>query len=692
MSSPSNCQDDAARYPSNTGDFLHGAWPSPLQAADVAAGAVRRTEPRIAGAWAYWVEERPLDHGRGSVVRVRLDEPGAGPVDVAHSAEADIRTAVHEYGGGAWLPFEAADGSHFVLASCMSDHRVRLFDATGAAAPRAVTPEPDIPRGLRYADPALVPAPPGSPGGAGVSPVSVWVRESHDGTGNEPRNELVAIHLDGTVSVVATGADFYSSPRPSPDGSALAYLSWDHPNMPWDHVRLHLVDLDGGMAVPGTDRVLVDGPALSQPAWSPDGELHTVTDVHGWWSIHRVDTETGATESMLGDAAAGGEHGREFGVPAWVFAQATYGWSIDGMLWCTWTSGGVGHLGIIRDGQLEEIPSGFTDFGRLVVTAGGSVVTVAAGWTRRAAVMEIASDGTHRQLSASEPSALEPSDVSVPEPFTFDSNEGRQAHAFFFPPANSAVTAQPDDPPPLMVLSHGGPTGSARSSLDLGIQYWTTRGIAVVDVNYGGSTGYGTAFRNLLRGQWGVVDTQDCIAAALHLAAAGAADSQRLVIKGGSAGGYTTLCALTGSDVFAAGISRYGVADLEALARDTHKFEARYLDGLIGPWPEQADLYRERSPIWRTDQLRTPMIVLQGTEDRVVPQSQSEQVVAALADAGVPHAYLLFEGEGHGFRRGPNIVAALEAELSFLGQVLGFEPAGDIARVEVRGGRQQQPQ
>ncbi len=625
-------------------------------------------------------------------MRVRLNEPGAGPVDVPHSAEADIRTAVHEYGGGAWLPFEAADGNHFVLASCMSDHRVRLFDAAGEAAPRAVTPEPDIPRGLRYADPALVPVPPGSAGGAAVSPVSVWVRESHDDTGNEPRNELVAIRLDGTISVVATGADFYSSPRPSPDGSALAYLSWDHPNMPWDHVRLHLVDLDGGMAVPGTDRVLVDGPALSQPAWSPDGELHTVTDVDGWWSIHHVDTETGATEPVLGNTAAGGEHGREFGVSAWVFAQATYGWSADGTLWCTWTSGGVGHLGIIRDGQLEEAPSGFTDFGRLAVTPGGSVVTVAAGWTRQAAVVEIAPDGSHRQLSASEPSVLDSDDVSVPEAFTFDSDDGCEAHAFFFPPANSAVTAQPDELPPLMVLSHGGPTGSARSSLDLGIQYWTTRGIAVVDVNYGGSTGYGTAFRNLLRGQWGVVDTQDCIAAALHLASEGAVDAQRLVIKGGSAGGYTTLCALTGSDVFAAGISRYGVADLEALARDTHKFEARYLDGLIGPWPEQAGLYRERSPIWRTDQLRTPMIVLQGTEDRVVPQSQSEQLVEALASAAVPHAYLLFEGEGHGFRRGPNIVAALEAELSFLGQVLGFEPAGDIARVEVREGRQQQPQ
>ena len=692
MSSPSPCQGDSAQNPSNSGDSGHGSWPSPLQAADVAAGAVRRIEARVAGGWAYWTEERPLDRGRGAVVRVRLDEPGAGPVDLPRTAEADIRTAVHEYGGGAWLPYEAADGSHFVLASCMSDHRVRLFDATGEVAPRAVTPEPDIPRGLRYADPALVPVPHANLGDSAVDPVSVWVREAHDDTGHEPCNELVTVRLNGTVSVAATGADFYSSPRPSPDGSTLAYLCWDHPNMPWDHTHLHLVDLRDGEPVPGSDRVLCDGPALTQPAWSPDGVLHIVTDIDGWWSIHRVDAETGATEPVLGDAVGGEEPRREFGVPAWVFAQATYGWDRSGRLWCTWMSGGVGHLGIIRDGRLDEVPSGFTDFGRLAVTRGGSAVTVAAGWTRRAAVVEIASDGTHRQLSTSEPSPLEPGDVSVPEAFTFDSDDGRRAYAFFFPPANSTVTAQPADPPPLMVLSHGGPTGSARSSLDLGIQYWTSRGIAVVDVNYGGSTGYGTAFRNLLRGQWGVVDTQDCIAAALHLAAEGAVDAQRLVIKGGSAGGYTTLCALTGSDVFAAGISRYGVADLEALARDTHKFEARYLDGLIGPWPEQADLYRERSPIWRTDQLRTPMIVLQGTEDRVVPQSQSEQVVAALADAGVPHAYLLFEGEGHGFRRGPNIVAALEAELSFLGQVLGFEPAGDIARVEVREGRQRRPQ
>ena len=673
MSSPSHCQDDAIRQPGRSDGFRYGAWPSPLQAADVAAGSVRRSEPRVAGNWAYWVEERPLDQGRGALVRIRLDKPDAQPADLAHTAEADIRTAVHEYGGGAWLPYEAPDGSHFVLASCMSDHRVRLFDVTGQAEPLPVTPEPAAPGGLRYADPALV-----------HDTVSVWVREQHDGSGHEPRNELVSIRLDGNVSVLATGADFYSSPRPSPDSSQLAYLSWDHPNMPWDYTRLCIVDLHDGEAVAGTGRVLVDGPALQQPRWSPDGVLHIVTDIDGWWAIHRVDVETGSTEPVLGDAAASGARDREFGVPAWVFAQATYGWDGSGALWCSSMRGGVGHLGVIRDGQLEAVPTEFTDFGRIATTANGTVVTVAASWTRGTAVVEIARDGTHRQLSSTEPAVLAPGDVSVPRAFTFESSEGREAHAFFFPPVNPAAPAQPGELPPLVVLGHGGPTGSARSSLDLGIQYWTTRGIAVVDVNYGGSTGYGTAYRNLLAGQWGVVDTQDCIAAARHLAAEGAVDPQRLAIKGGSAGGYTTLCALTDSDVFAAGISRYGVADLEALARDTHKFEARYLDGLIGPWPEQSDLYRERSPIWRTDQLRTPMIVLQGTEDRVVPQSQSEQVVAALADAGVPHAYVLFEGEGHGFRRGPNIVAALEAELSFLGQVLGFTPAGDIPRVKLR--------
>ena len=691
MSSPSDCQDEGGQNPRSSGVFPHGAWPSPLRADDVAAGAVRRTETRVAGGWAYWVEERPLERGRGVVVRAPLDEPGAVPADVAHTAEADIRTSVHEYGGGAWLPLIAPDGGHWVLGACMGDQQVRLFDVSGESEPLEVTPPGAVPRGVRYADPALVPMAPSGTADESFDPLTVWVRESHAPGSHEPRNELVAIRLDGTVSVVASGADFCSSPRPSPDGRALAYLSWDHPNMPWDHVRLHLMDLAGGVPVAGTDRVLCDGPALTQPEWSPDGDLHVISDVDGWWSIHRVDRRTGATEPVLPGAGLD-SGGREFGGPAWVFAQAGYGWSGDGAMWCTWMEGGEGHLGLIRDGRLEPVPCEFSDFGRLAVGPQGTAVTVAAGWTRRAAVVEIAADGTHRQLSASEPAVLDGAEISVPRAFSFDSEGGRRAHAFFFPPANATAEAPPGELPPLIVLSHGGPTGSARSSLDLGIQYWTSRGLAVVDVNYGGSTGYGTEYRNLLRGRWGIVDTQDCIAAALHLAAEGAADPERLVIKGGSAGGFTTLCALVGSEVFAAGISRYGVADLEALARDTHKFEARYLDGLIGPWPQEAELYRERSPIWRARELRTPMIVLQGTEDRVVPQNQSEELVDALAGAGVPHAYVLFEGEGHGFRRGPNIVAALEAELSFLGQVLGFEPAGDIAPVEVREGHRQQRQ
>ncbi len=659
----------------------YGAWPSPLTAADVAVGAVRRSEPRVAGGWVYWTEQRPLEDGRGVVVRVPLDELDPAPAEVPHTGSANIRTSVHEYGGGAWLPLIAPDGSHWVLGACMDDQRIRLFDVSGGSEPLAVTPEPATAKGMRYADPALVPIPVDGHQGRGPQSVTAWVRESHDPNSREPRNELVTIELDGQVNVVATGADFYSSPRPSPDGSSLAYLSWDHPNMPWDHVRLHLVDLYKGAPLSDTDRVLCDGPALQQPRWSPEGVLHIVSDMSGWWQICHVDDEVGVMTPVLDDAA---DHRREFGVPPWVFAQDTYGWSDNGELWCTWASGGVGHLGVIRDGRLEEVSSGFTEFGRLTVTHDGAVVTVAANWKSQPAVVKINPDGTHRRLSAEEPTVLDTADVSTPRAFSFDSEGGRQANAFFFPPT-SATTAAPDEElPPLIVLSHGGPTGSARSSLDLAIQYWTSRGIAVVDVNYGGSTGYGTEYRNLLRGSWGIVDTQDCIAAALHLAQSGVVDPGRLVIKGGSAGGFTTLCALVDSDVFAAGISRYGVADLEALASDTHKFEARYLDGLIGPWPQRSDLFRQRSPLWRASELSTPMIVLQGTDDRVVPQNQSHELVKALADSGVPHAYVLFEGEGHGFRRGPNIVAALEAELSFLGQVLGFDPADNITPVEMR--------
>ena len=315
----------------------------------------------------------------------------------------------------------------------------------------------------------------------------------------------------------------------------------------------------------------------------------------------------------------------------------------------------------------------------------GTIVTLAASWTEAPAIVQLDAQGGSTVLSEAEPLPLGPDEISIPELLEFPVDDQLTAHAFFFPARHRDHTAGPDTPPPLLVLSHGGPTGNARSSLDLGIQYWTNRGIGVVDVNYGGSTGYGTDYRNRLRGQWGVVDTRDCVAAAEFLAATGRADSARMAIKGGSAGGYTTLCALVFTDVFAAGISRYGVADLATLATDTHKFESRYLDSMIGPWPEEADLYRERSPIHHTERLATPMIVLQGSEDPVVPPTQAEQLVAALEAAHVPHAYVLYDGESHGFRQAENIANALEQELSFLGQIFGFTPAGDIARASLRG-------
>ncbi len=630
-----------------------GSWPSPLTARDLDAGCVSRAEPRHRAGRAYWAEGRPDEGGR--TVIVTCDLAGGELTDLG-PPEFNTRTLVHEYGGGAWLPTEGG-----VLGARFDDQRLWLTPDDGAT-PEPISPEPAEPRALRYADPADA--------GDGST---IWVHERH--RADTVDNLLVAIGSDGGVTEIATGHDFYAAPSVSPDGTRLAFLAWDHPDMPWDHTLLYVCAREG--ATWGPPRPVLDGPALQQPRWSPDGELHVVSDATGWWNLHRVDLERGTSEPILVMEA-------EFGVPSWVFANRTYDWSPDGSIWCTWIDRGVAHLGRLVDGSLHEVDAGFTEFGRLEALPDGSLLTLAASWTRPAAVVVITVEGDHRQLSRVEPPTLANEDVSTPELVEFPDSEGRACHAFFFPPRNSGCEIPEGELPPLVVLGHGGPTGNARSSFDQGIQYWTSRGIAVVDVNYGGSTGFGTEYRNRLRGRWGVTDTADCTGAAEYLAATGRVDPARLAIKGGSAGGYTTLCALVFGNTFAAGMSRYGVADLETLARDTHKFEARYLDSLVGPWPEDEAIYRARSPIHHTDRLATPMIVLQGADDPVVPPSQSEQLVDALATAGVPHAYVLFDGESHGFRKAENIAAALEAELSFLGQVLGFTPAGDIEPVELR--------
>lgn len=582
---------------------------------------------------------------------------GGGGIEDIGPQDLNTRTLVHEYGGAAWIPTPTG-----VLGSRFDDQRLWLTVDGSEAVP--VTSEPPIPRGVRFADPVEVID----------TGRTIWVSERHHENG-EVTNCLVEIGLTGSVVEIAAGHDFYAAPTVSDDGSMLAFISWDHPNMPWDHTSLWISTSTDGMWA--TPRLVLDGPALQQPRWSPDGDLYVVSDATGFWNIHHVDIPTGRSTPVV-DLAV------EFGVPSWAFGNRTYDWAPDGSIWCTWIDHGVAHLGRIVGGDLGEVEVPFTEYGRIEALPDGRVVALAASWTAPSAVVIIGTDGRHELVSSTDPMELRPDAVSVPELVEFSGSDDRPTHAFFFPPVSTHHHLPAGEHPPLIVMSHGGPTGNARSSLDLGIQYWTSRGIAVADVNYGGSTGFGTEYRNRLRGAWGIVDMVDCTRAATHLAAAGRVDPDRLVIKGGSAGGYTTLCALVFGDDFAAGISRYGVADLETLARDTHKFEARYLDSMIGPWPEAADVYRERSPIHHTDRLSTPMIVLQGSEDPVVPPSQSEQLVDALAAAGVQHTYLLFDGESHGFRRAENIAAALEAELSFLGQILGFEPEGDIDEVELR--------
>lgn len=632
----------------------HGAWPSALQATDLAAGAVRRSEARVHDGFIYWVEGRPAQGGRSVIVR--HDPKTGASVDIGPD-DLDVRTLVHEYGGGAWLPTSAG-----LLAVHLDDQQIWLHPGNGEHAV-AITSEGPEPRSHRYADPVE------DPHGGAV----IWVAERHEH--GMVDNLLVSVEGDGTVTTVASGHDFYSSPAVSPDGDRLAFVTWDHPNMPWDHTLIQVCErVDGRWSSP---RTVVDGPALQQPRWSPDGRLHLISDATGWWTIHEVDPTESDTVPLV-DLPA------EFGLPAWVFANQTYDWCPDGSIWCSWVAGGVGHLGIISEGRLHEIDSGFTEFGRLEALPDGRVATIAASWTRSAAAVIIDRDGRTQELSTREPTPLTDADISVPEAIDFAGADGLETHGLYFPPVNGHVTPPEGELPPLLVVGHGGPTGAARSSLDLGIQYWTSRGIAVVDVNYGGSTGFGTPYRERLRGSWGITDAQDCTAAALYLASSDRADLARLAIKGGSAGGYTTLCALMAGPTFAAGISRYGVADLTSLATDTHKFESRYLDSLVGPWPEARNVYQERSPINHPERLATPMLVLQGSEDPVVPPSQSEALVAALAAADVPHAYVLFDGESHGFRQAGHIARALECELSFLGQVFGFEPADAITRVELR--------
>ena len=564
---------------------------------------------------------------------------------------------MHEYGGGAYAV--SADRAWF---SNFEDDRV--YVQAGGSAPAPLTREGPF----RFADLTV------DPGRRRL----LAVRETHR-DGAPPDNDLVAISTDdGSMRVLASGHDFLAAPAPSPDGRKLAWLAWDQPDMPWDAAALWLAELDRD-GVPGAPIRIAGGSgcAAFQPAWSPDGALWCVVDPVGWWNLHRW--RDGELRCMV-------RADSEFGKPLWQLGTTTFGFDGSGRVVCTWRSDGAWHLGRLeRDGAMTPVPLPWTSIDSLVVD-GSTAAFIGGAPDRSGAVvsvdLETGDTRVHRTSSAL---SIDGDTLSRPVALDFPTGDGGEvAHGYYYPPRNASYQAPASELPPLLVMSHGGPTGAASDTLNPATQFWTSRGFAVLDVDYRGSTGYGRAYRERLYGEWGVVDVEDCVAGSVHLADTGRADRDRLAIRGGSAGGYTTLSALTFHDVFGAGASYYGICDLEVLAADTHKFEARYLDRLVGEWPAQRDVYRARSPLHHASRLGCPIIFFQGLDDRVVPPNQAELMVDALDRRELPVACLMFEGEGHGFRGADTVRRCLEAELSFYARVFGFEPAGGLVDLEIR--------
>ena len=634
----------------------YGSWKSPITSEAIVTATVGLGQCAIDGEDVYWVELRPEEGGRHCVVRRGPD----GPVSDAIPAGFNARTRVHEYGGG---DYTARDG--VVYFTNFTDQRV--YRAAQGTEPVPVTPAGE----LRYADFQH----------DDRRGLLYCVREDHSDKTREAVNCIVSVRADGDEEggrVLASGNDFYASPRLSPDGARLAWLTWNHPNMPWDGTELWVGELNEEGEVVSSHKVAggVDE-SIFQPEWSPDGRLHFSSDRTGWWNLYRVGRE-GEIEPLY-------EREAEFGQPLWVFGMSVYGFAAPERIVSAYVERGFSRLCVIDTAtkQAEEIETPYTDIS-YVRAAEGRAVFRAASPTERACIVELELETGHvKVLRRASETVVDPGYISVAQAIEFPTEGGKTAHAFFYPPANHDYAAPEGERPPLLVKCHGGPTSATTAALRLDNQFWTSRGIAVLDVNYGGSTGYGREYRGRLNGVWGVVDVDDSVNGVRYLAERREVDGSRAAITGGSAGGYTVLNALTFRDTFRAGASHFGVSDLKGLIEDTHKFEARYLDGLIGPYPERADLYHERSSINFTDQLSCPVIFFQGLEDKVVPPNQAELMVEALRRKGLPVAYVPFEGEQHGFRKAENIRRALDGELYFYSRVFGFEPADPIEPVPI---------
>jgi dienelactone hydrolase len=633
----------------------YGSWKSPITSDLIVAGTIGLGQVRLDGDEIYWNESRPTEAGRTVIVR---RTPDGQRQDVTPPG-FNVRTRVHEYGGGSYLVHHGT-----VYFSNFADQR--LYRQTVGSEPVAITPE----MAWRYADGVIDPQ----------RQRIICVREDHTG-GGEAINTIVSLSVSGDgaeQTILVSGSDFYAAPRLSPDGHQLVWFCWNHPNMPWDGTELWLADVTAAGSLTNA-RQIAGGveESICQPQWSPDGVLYFVSDRSGWWNLYRL-TAAGEIEAICPMEA-------EFGSPHWIFGGANYGFETDDRLICAYTQNGISHLGSLntKAKKLTPLPLPFTEIGGIHVLPGQVVLTVGSATEPSAIVqLELLTPATI-VLHRSSELVIDPGYLSVPRAIAFPTENGLTAYGFFYPPKNQDFIAPDSERPPLLVKSHGGPTASTSTALNLKIQYWTSRGVAVLDVNYGGSTGYGRAYRNRLKGQWGIVDVDDCVNGAKYLVATGEVDGDRLVIDGGSAGGYTTLCALTFRDLFKAGASFYGVSDLEALTRDTHKFEARYLDSLVGPYPEQKALYVARSPIHFTDQLACPVIFFQGSEDKIVPPNQAEMMMNALQSKQLPVAYVLFEGEQHGFRKAENIKRTLDAEFYFYATVFGFAMADSVEPVAI---------
>ena len=652
LASDGNAAPVTARY---------GAWPSPIGASDVAVAGIRLSGPTTvhtdSGDEVWWAEARPTEGGRTVIVR----RDAAGAVSDVLPAGWNARTRVHEYGGTAWLPLP---GGGLAFAD-WSDQRVYRLDP-GSTAPTPLTPEPAEAAGLRYADPVL------APGGEEIW----WVREAHDqGT---IRRHIVAVPVSGAAAAdpaavreIAGGSDFLAFPRPAPDGRRLAWIAWDHPRMPWDGTELRVGELGPAGTVTSVATVL-GGPdeSVLQPEWADPDTLYAVSDRSGWWNLYRLPAGGGEPEPLCPRA-------EEFGHPLWQLGMTTYAVLADGRLVVRHGTDTLA-LGVLdpASGELTDLDLPYTLFGSVDVD-GDTVLTTAASPVEPPEVVAVdLPTGAVTVLRRSMAEPPDPAYLPQPRSIVVAGPGERDVHAHVYPPSSPDAVAPDGELPPYVVFVHGGPTSHSPAILDLEKAYFTSRGIGVIDVNYGGSTGYGRAYRERLRREWGIVDVEDCVAAVQALVRDGLADGERLGIRGGSAGGWTTLAALTTTDAFAAGVSYYGVAELIAFTADTHDFESRYIDGLVGTLPEDRDVYVERAPLSHVDQLSCPVLLLQGLEDKVVPPSQAELFAAALEKKGIPHAYLPFAGEQHGFRKQETVVAALEAELSFYGQVFGFDPPG----------------